>query len=178
MDNLETPNETVEKPKYRSPTPVNSSDFHRGRERNGVNRLRLGLCQRPEQVDLADIVYQSEPRTSPLYIHFPFGTEGQAMHPFLHTDVGKDRFHDPEPSDINALALFTIDPRLHFIDQVGLLALHLNGQIATRCIRLTQTARSQCTGSTVFDACMVDIIASITVGLVAGTTFQNLALRT
>jgi len=32
----ELPNETVEKPKFRSPTPVNSSDFHRGRERNGV----------------------------------------------------------------------------------------------------------------------------------------------
>jgi len=25
-----------------------------------VNRLKLGLCQRPEDVDIADIVYQSE----------------------------------------------------------------------------------------------------------------------
>ena len=39
----------------------------------GVNRLKLGLDQCPEDVDLADIVNQSEPRTRPLYIHFTFG---------------------------------------------------------------------------------------------------------
>ena len=37
----------------------------------GVNRLKLGLDQRSEDVDFADIVNQSE--QYPLYIHFPFG---------------------------------------------------------------------------------------------------------
>ena len=42
--------------------------------RTGVergDRLRIGLYQRPEHVDLADIVYQSE--QPPLYIHFALG---------------------------------------------------------------------------------------------------------
>jgi len=48
-----------------------------------------GLDQRPKGVDLADMVNQSEQR--PLYIHFPLGTQGKAMHPLLYTEVGKDR---------------------------------------------------------------------------------------
>ncbi len=39
-----------------------------------VSTARIGLDQRPKGVDLADVVYQSEPRTRPLYILFKFGT--------------------------------------------------------------------------------------------------------
>jgi hypothetical protein len=49
--------------------------------------------ERPKGVDLADIVYQGE--QSPLYIHFQFGAQGEAVHAFMHTDVGKDRLDDP-----------------------------------------------------------------------------------
>ena len=55
-----------------------------------MNRLKLGLDQRPEHLDLADIVNQSEPRTYALYIHFVFGALGEAVHLLMHTDVGKD----------------------------------------------------------------------------------------
>jgi hypothetical protein len=68
----ETPNETVEKPKFCRSAPVRRSNFHRGQGWNGVNRLKLGLDQSPEDVDLADIVDQSE--QCPLYIHFTFGS--------------------------------------------------------------------------------------------------------
>ena len=72
---------------------------------------------RPVSVDLADIVNQSE--QSPLYIHFALGTQRESIHTLLHTDIGKDRFDDPQPPGINAFALFTIDLGLHLIDQVG-----------------------------------------------------------
>ncbi len=61
------------------------------------------------------------------------------MHALLHTDVGKDRLDNPQPPGVDALALFTIDLGLHLIDQVRLLALHLNGKIAAYGIRLAQT---------------------------------------
>jgi hypothetical protein len=61
------------------------------------------------------------------------------MHAFLDTDVGEDWFHNPEPPAVNALPLFTVDLRLHLIDQVGELALDLNGEIAAHRIRLLQT---------------------------------------
>ena len=54
------PNETVEKPKFCRSPPIRRSNFHRGQGWNGVNRLRIGLYQRPEDVDFADIVNQSE----------------------------------------------------------------------------------------------------------------------
>jgi hypothetical protein len=65
-------NETVEKPKFCRSPPVRRSNFHRGQGWNGVNRLKLGLDQRPEDVDFADIVNQSE--QYPLYIDFTFGS--------------------------------------------------------------------------------------------------------
>lgn len=52
------------------------------------------------------------------------------MHPLMDTDVSKDWLHDPESSGIDALALFTIDLRLHLIDQVRLLGIDLNGKIS------------------------------------------------
>ena len=100
------------------------------------------------------------------------------MHPFLHTEVGKDRLHDPEPSGIETLALFTIDLGLPLIDQVWLLALHLKGKIPAGCIRLAQTACPQWTGGTVFDACMVDIISSMAVCLIVGMAGQFFSVRT
>jgi len=39
-------------------------------------------------MDLANIVDQSE--EPPLYIHFAFGAEGEAVHALVHTDIGKD----------------------------------------------------------------------------------------
>ena len=44
---------------------------------------------RSKSVDLADIVYQSE--QPPLYIHFQLGTQSEAVHALVHTDVGEDR---------------------------------------------------------------------------------------
>jgi len=103
-----------------------------------------GLDQRPKGVDLADMVNQSEQR--PLYIHFPLGTQGKAMHPFLHTDVRKDRFDDPQPSGIDALADFTIDLHLHLIDQVGLLAVDLDGKIPGQAVGQTGGALAATVG--------------------------------
>lgn len=110
------------------PKANRETSFSRCRQ-SSVFSLCQGLDQRPKGVDLADIVDQSEPRTRPLYIHFPFRAQREAMHTLVHTDVGKDWFDNAEPSGINALALFTIDPGLHLIDQVGWLTLDLNGKI-------------------------------------------------
>ena len=74
----------------------------------------MGLGERPKSVDLADVVYQGE--QPPLYIDFLFGTQSKVVHALVHTDIGKDRFHDPKSPGINALALFTIDLGLHRID--------------------------------------------------------------
>jgi len=65
---MKPPNETVEKP-Y----------FGAGRwsvERplfawTAAEQVRTGSSQRSKGMNLADIVNQSEPRTRPLYIHFP-----------------------------------------------------------------------------------------------------------
>jgi hypothetical protein len=40
-------------------------------------------------VDFADIVNQNE--QSPLYIHFGFGPQIEAVHKLMYTNVGKDR---------------------------------------------------------------------------------------
>jgi len=56
--------------------------------------LRHGSVERPKRVDLAEIMHQDEPRTRPLYSHFQFGPEREAVHTLLHTDVGEDRFHN------------------------------------------------------------------------------------
>ena len=62
------------------------------------------------------------------------------MHALVHTDVGKDRLDDRQPSGIDALSFLAVDLGLHLIDQVRLVAIHLNGKIPARCIRLAQTA--------------------------------------
>ncbi len=56
------------------------------------------------------------------------------MHPLLDIDTGKDRLHDRQPAGINALSRFTIDLSLHYIDQVQMLAIHLNGKTPVRSI--------------------------------------------
>ena len=125
------PNETVEKPILGRAFPVQGPTKRPNSLVVGSLRffsLRQGLYQRPEDVNFADIVYQS--KQPPLYIHFALGTQGESIHALLHTDVGKDRLHDPQSPGINALALFTIDLGFHLIDQVGGLALNLNGKIA------------------------------------------------
>lgn len=90
------------------------------------------------------------------------------MHALLHTDVGKDRFDNAEPSGVDQLSLIGIDLCLHLIDQVRRLRIHWDGKIPARCGWLAQTACLQRTGGAVFHAGMVGIIGSITVGLVAG----------
>jgi hypothetical protein len=100
------------------------------------------------------------------------------MHGLLHTDVGKHRLDNTKPSAINAFTLLTIDLRFHLIDQVGGLAAHLKGEIASHRIRFLQTARSQRTGSTVFAAGMVDVIGAMTVDVPPRLTGQLFAMRT
>ena len=131
---------------------------------------------RPISVDLADIVYQSE--QTPLYIHFPFRAEREAVHAFLHADVGEDRFNDPQSPAINALALITIDLGFHRIDQIGGLALNLNRKIAAYSICLLQATCPQRTGSAIFRASMVEIIGAMAVDLVASMAGQFFPLRT
>jgi len=130
---------------------------------------------RPKHVDLTDIVYQGE--QPPLYIHFPFGTQGEAIHVFMYTNVGKDRFHYPQPPRIDLLARFAVDLGFHKINQVRLTRVHLNRKIPARSIRLAQTARAQRTGRAVFGSGMIDIIGAVAIDLVAGMTFQFLSVR-
>ena len=127
-------------------------------------------------MDLPDSVDQRI--QTPLDIHFAFGAQGEAVHPLVDTEVGKDRFNDPQPSGVEALPLFAIELRLHLIDQVPWLALHRNGKIPARGARLAQTARPPWAGGTVLDARLVDLIGTMPVDLVAGLATQFLALRT
>ena len=85
---------------------------------------------RSEGVDLADVVHQG--KQAPLYIHFPFGPQSEAMHALLDTDVGKDRLNDSQASRIDLLSLFSIDLGFHFVDQVRLLGSHRDRKIAAR----------------------------------------------
>ena len=132
------PNETVEKPILGKAFPVQGPTMRPISRLVGSFSLCQGLDQCPVSVDLADIVNQSEQR--PLYIHFPFRAQREAVHTLLHADVCKDRFHNAKSPGIDLLALFTIDLGLHLIDQVGGLALHLNGKIAAYRICLLQAA--------------------------------------
>jgi len=127
-------------------------------------------------VDLADIVNQSE--QVPLYIHFTFGTQGESIHVFMYTDVGKDRLDNCEPPRVDLLARFAVDLGFHQIDQVRLTRVHLNRKIPARSVGLAQTARAQRTGGTVFGAGLVDIIRAVTIELVARMTLQFFSVRT
>jgi hypothetical protein len=127
-------------------------------------------------VDFADIVYQSE--QTPLYIHFAFGSQGESMHVFMHTDVGEYRFHNPQPSGIDFLALLAVDLGFHFIDQVWHAGIDLNREIPARSILLAQTARPQRTSRAVFGAGVIDIISAVTVDLAARMTLQLFSVRT
>ena len=100
------------------------------------------------------------------------------MHALLHADVSEDRFHDPQPPGIDALALFTVDLGFHLIDQVGGLALDLNGKIAAYSICLLQATCPQRTGRAVFRASMVEIIGAMAVDLVAGMAGQFFSVGT
>ena len=70
-------------------------------------------------MDLADIVYQSE--QSPLYIHLGFGTQSEAVHVLLDTDIGKHRLDNAQAFCIDLFSLGGIYLGLHLIDQVRLL---------------------------------------------------------
>lgn len=92
--------------------------------------LRHGSVEHSKRVDLTDIVNQRE--QSPLYIHFQFGTQSEAVHALLHTDVGKDRLDDCESSGIDLLSLFGIDLGFHLVDQVRWLRIHRDRKIPAR----------------------------------------------
>jgi len=128
--NAQAPNETVEKPYFQVDGKSDDGTIGKLFTLNAAEQECAGLDQYPKSVDLADIVHQSE--QSPLYIHFPFRAQGEAVHTLLHTDVGKDRFDNAQTPGIDALALFTIDPGLHLIDQVGWLRNHRHGKIPAR----------------------------------------------
>ena len=95
----------------------------------------------------------------------------------MHTNVGKDRLDNGQPSRIDFLALLAVDLGFHQIDQVRLVGIDLNGEIPARSIRLAQTARPQRTGGAVLDASVVDIIGSKAVALVAGMAGEFFSLR-
>jgi hypothetical protein len=134
------------------------------------------LLDHPKSVDFPDIVHQSE--QPPLYIYFPYGTQSEAVHALVDTDVGKDRLDNAKPSGVDTLPQFTIDLRLHLIDQVGRLGINWHGKIPARSRWLAQTARLHRTGSAVLWAGVVHIISSITVDLVARMAGQFFSLRT
>ena len=176
---IHAPNETVEKLVLARDFPgPRASRESRSGVAGGVRGVlsRPGSVDRPKGVDLADIVDES--KQLPLYIHFPFRAQREAMHPLVDTDVGEDRFHDPQSPGINALALFTIDLGLHLVDQVRRLGIHWDGKIPARGGRFAQTPGFHRAGGAVFHTGMVNIIGAIAVGLVAGMTGQFLALRT
>jgi len=84
-------NETVEEVNFAFGRQGLDPTFEREYGWTGVRDVD-GLDKRPKGVDLADMVNQSEPRTRPLYIYFfMFGAQAEGMHPFLYTEVGKDR---------------------------------------------------------------------------------------
>ena len=88
----ERANETVEKPIMGRAFPVQVSTERPVSRAEGSFSFFL-LCQRlgqrPEHVDLADIVNQGE--QPPLYIHFGFGTKGKTVHALVDTEVGENR---------------------------------------------------------------------------------------
>ena len=87
----------------------------------------MGLGERPKHVNFTNIMYQSE--QSPLYIHFGFGPQREAVHPLLHTDVGKDRLDNAQSSGIDALSLLGVHFCFHLINWIRLLGIHLGGKI-------------------------------------------------
>ena len=131
---------------------------------------------RPISVDLADVVYQSEQH--PLYIHFPFRAQSESIHTLLHTDIGKHRLHNPQPPGIDTFPLFTVDLRLHLIDQVWRLPIHRHRKIPARCGGFAQTACLHRAGSAVLRTSTVNIIGAMAVDLVTGMAGQFLPLRT
>jgi hypothetical protein len=60
-----------------------------------------------------------------VYIHFPFGAQGETIHVFMHTDVCKDRLDNAEPPRINFLALLAVNFGFHQINQVRLAGIDL-----------------------------------------------------
>ena len=113
-----------------------------------------------------------------MYIHFAFGTQGETIHVFMYTDVGKDRLDNGQPSRIDFLTRFAVNFGFHQINQVGLTRVYLNRKIPARSIRLAQTTRAQRTDSTVFGAGLVDVIRAVTIDLVVSMTFQFFSVRT
>ena len=91
------PNATVEKRILGSTFPSQPlAERPDSRSAGGLTDVSLhhGSVESPKHVDPAQIVYQGEPRTRPLYIHFQFGPKREAVHTLLGTDVGEDRLDD------------------------------------------------------------------------------------
>ena len=65
--------------------------------------LRQRSADRPKSGYPADIVHQGEPRPHPLYIHFQFEAQGEAVHVPVDTDAGKDRLDNAQPSGMGLI---------------------------------------------------------------------------
>jgi hypothetical protein len=82
LEGAKLANETVEKLYFQT---EREADSWSSCTLNGTKRGRAGLDQRPKGVDFADIVHQSG--QPPLYFHFQFGAQREAVHALLHTDI-------------------------------------------------------------------------------------------
>jgi hypothetical protein len=131
--------------------------------------------ERLKSVDFSNTVHQNEP--PPLYIHFAFGAQDEAVHAFMHTDLGEDRLDNAGPPGVNFLTHFAVNLGPHLVNQIRRLAIHLNKKIPARSSGLAQTARPQRTGSAVFGAGVIDVVDAKAVGLIAGVTFQRFPVR-
>ena len=82
------PNETVEK--------LSVEEYCR-LERSGLSQgMGYFLLMNPSiPVDFTNVMDKSEQH--PLDIDLGFGAKGEVVQPFLHPEMGKDRFHDCQP---------------------------------------------------------------------------------
>ena len=85
---------------------------------------RFRSLSHPIMVDFTNIVDQS--KQFPLHIHLDFRSQGKAIQAFLHSNIGKDRFHNSQSPGIDLFALRRADLGFHLFDQVGLLTLYLH----------------------------------------------------
>ena len=130
----------------------------------------------PIPVDFTNVVDERE--QLPLDIDLGFGAEGKVVQTFLDAQIGKDRLHDRQSPGVDLPAFGCIDPGLHVFDQVGLQTAYLDGQEPVRSGGLAQAVGSQRASGTILWASAIDVIDPVAVALAAGSTLQELAMRT
>jgi hypothetical protein len=90
---------------------------------------------------------------------------------FLDTDIGENRLDNGQASGIDLFALRGVYLGLHFIDQVWLVLINPDGEIAARGVWFAQTPGSQGASSTIFLAGLVNVIGTIAIALVGGSFY-------